>query len=193
MIKDVILETGNKFSKEELSTIIIAELDSFKTMFLAGMRNSITDVPSQMLFDASYEEIDKNFVTEELIDTLVFTFPSPRNEFYSQSDFQTLLREVSIEIGEIVDNMGYYPIDIRMPLLDTLQKFDLAILFMSLIFLMILALFVIISVILIYSLLLISIQQKSFDIGIERLVGQTKTGIIVKVVLQTFVFVIPGF
>jgi ABC-type antimicrobial peptide transport system permease subunit len=73
-----------------------------------------------------------------------------------------------------------------------LQKFNLAILFMGLLFSMILALFVVISVILIYGLLLVNVQQKSFEIGIKRMVGQSKFGLVKDVIFQTFFFSTPG-
>ena len=192
-LKDVFTASGNKFGKNEYSSLVIAEIGSYKNMLLKALRESISSDIKKLEFDAVSESLNEVFRTEEMVDTLVFTFPSPRNEFYNQADFQELLRKVSEQMGEFTDKMGYYPITVTMPLLEMLQKFDLAILFMSLIFLMILALFVVISIILIYSLLMVSIQQKSFDIGIERLIGQTKFGIIVNVIAQTFVFVIPGF
>jgi hypothetical protein len=57
---------------------------------------------------------------------------------------------------------------------------------------MILALFVVISVILIYGMLLINVQQKSFEIGIKRMVGCTKTELFKDIIIQTLFFAVPG-
>jgi len=49
-----------------------------------------------------------------------------------------------------------------------------------------------ISVLLIYSLLMLSVESKSFDLGVMRMVGLSKTNVIVLVIMQSFTFVIPS-
>ena len=49
-----------------------------------------------------------------------------------------------------------------------------------------------ISVLLIYSLLMLSVESKSFEFGVMRMVGLGKQSIIVLVVMQSFLFVIPS-
>ena len=55
--------------------------------------------------------------------------------------------------------------------------------FLGLIFDIIILLFVILSVLLIYSLLMISVETKTFEIGVMRMVGLSKGGLIILVVL----------
>jgi len=64
--------------------------------------------------------------------------------------------------------------------------------FLGLIFDIIILLFIIISVLLIYSLLMISIETKSFEIGVTRMLGLSKMGLIFMVFLQSMMFVIPA-
>lgn len=64
--------------------------------------------------------------------------------------------------------------------------------FLGLIFDLIVLLLIIISVLLIYSLLLISVETKSFDIGVQRMVGLSKGGLITMVLVQSCIFVIPS-
>ncbi len=66
------------------------------------------------------------------------------------------------------------------------------VLFLGLIFDIIILLFVIIAILLIYSLLMISIESKSFEIGVMRMVGLSKGGIIMMIVVQATVFVLPA-
>lgn len=54
---------------------------------------------------------------------------------------------------------------------------------MGLIFDIIILLFVIIAMLLIYSLLMISIESKTFEIGVMRMVGLSKGGIIMMVII----------
>jgi ABC-type antimicrobial peptide transport system permease subunit len=48
------------------------------------------------------------------------------------------------------------------------------------------------SVLLIYSLLMLSVESKSFEFGVMRMVGLSKDNIIILVILQSFMFVVPS-
>ena len=52
--------------------------------------------------------------------------------------------------------------------------------------------FVVVAILLIYSLLLISVETKTFEIGVMRLVGLTKGGFIAMVLTQASLFVLPA-
>lgn len=55
--------------------------------------------------------------------------------------------------------------------------------FLGLIFDIIILLFIIISILLIYSLLMISVETKSFEIGVQRMIGLSSKGLIFMVLL----------
>ena len=59
-----------------------------------------------------------------------------------------------------------------------MQLYSPAIMTIGLIFDIMLIMFIMISVLLIYSLLMITIETKTFDIGVMRLVGLSKHGFI---------------
>lgn len=65
-------------------------------------------------------------------------------------------------------------------------------LFLGLIFDIIILLFTILSILLFYSLLMISVENKTFEFGIMRMVGLSKIGIINVIVLQSFMFIMPS-
>lgn len=88
--------------------------------------------------------------------------------------------------------MGYYPIKIQTEVLNELKNYSYGVLFMGLIFDIIILLFVVISILLIYSLLMISVETKTFEIGVMRMVGLTKQGIVVMILLQGLMFVLPA-
>ena len=73
-----------------------------------------------------------------------------------------------------------------------MQLLGLGILDLGLIFNIVIILFIIVSVLLIYSLLMISIEEKTFDSGIMRLVGLSKNGYIASIMFQAFMFVLPS-
>ena len=59
-----------------------------------------------------------------------------------------------------------------------MHTYSYAVMFIGLIFDVLLLIFVIVSCLLIYSLLLISVETKTFEIGVMRLIGLTKAGFI---------------
>ena len=59
-----------------------------------------------------------------------------------------------------------------------MQGSETNIMFIGLIFDIVLAMFVVVAVLLIYSLLMISVETKTYEIGIMRLVGLTKLGFV---------------
>ena len=73
-----------------------------------------------------------------------------------------------------------------------MEIYSTAILFLGLIFDVIILLFIIVSVLLIYSLLMISVETKTFEIGVMRMIGLSKSGLIFMILIQSLLFVIPG-
>ncbi len=73
-----------------------------------------------------------------------------------------------------------------------MKTYSQAVLFMGLIFDIIILLFIIIAILLIYSLLMISVETKTLEMGIIRMVGLSKLGITAMVGLQGLMFVIPA-
>ena len=69
---------------------------------------------------------------------------------------------------------------------------ELNILFISLIFDILLLMFIIVAVLLIYSLLMISVETKTFEIGVMRLVGLSKRGYVGMIFTQAGCFVFPA-
>ncbi len=73
-----------------------------------------------------------------------------------------------------------------------MKGYSQAVLFMGLIFDIIILLFIIIAILLIYSLLMISVETKTLEMGIIRMVGLSKVGITFMVLIQGLMFVIPA-
>ena len=65
-------------------------------------------------------------------------------------------------------------------------------LFIGLIFDILLIMFIVVSILLIYSLLIISVETKTFEIGVMRLVGLSKRGFIALIFTEAMCFVFPS-
>jgi len=79
-----------------------------------------------------------------------------------------------------------------LDVLEEMEFYGQALLFLGLIFDVIILLFTILSILLFYSLLMISIEAKTFEFGIMRMVGLSRIGIVNVVILQSFMFVMPS-
>jgi ABC-type antimicrobial peptide transport system permease subunit len=94
--------------------------------------------------------------------------------------------------NQVTEALGYYPVIISLDNLADMKTYSTAVLFMGLIFDIIILLFVIIAILLIYSLLMISVETKTFEMGVIRMLGLSNAGIISMVLLQALMFVVPA-
>jgi ABC-type antimicrobial peptide transport system permease subunit len=79
-----------------------------------------------------------------------------------------------------------------MTLLEYMKLSSVASLLLGLLFGIIIILFVVISVLLIYSLLMVSVEHKTYENGVLRLIGLSKSNCIAMILLQGFTFVLPS-
>jgi ABC-type lipoprotein release transport system permease subunit len=77
-------------------------------------------------------------------------------------------------------------------LLDKLELYNYAVLLIGIVFDIMLIIFIIVSCMLVYSLLLMSVETKTFDFAVMRLIGLTSKGFIALIITQAFFFVIPS-
>jgi len=75
---------------------------------------------------------------------------------------------------KVMEDLGFYNIESDMPLLLTMSLLSYAVLLLGIVFDVIIILFISISILLIYSLLMVSVETKTFDYGVFRMVGITK-------------------
>ena len=73
-----------------------------------------------------------------------------------------------------------------------MQLYQIAVLFIGLIFGLLNVLFISISTLLIYSLLVISVEKKTFQNGVLRLVGLRKSGFVGMILFNSFMYVLPS-
>jgi hypothetical protein len=97
---------------------------------------------------------------------MVMTLQSPRYSMYQDPNIDIIQKNVVDQVTEIVNSLGFYPIQSQLDLLDVMKQYEMAVLFLGLIFSIVIILFVIISCLLIYSLLMISVETKRFESGV---------------------------
>ena len=125
-------------------------------------------------------------------DIIAMTLPNPRIDFYQSSDYDVIQERVTRYANSLVSDLGFYPVDIDMPILSQMQIYSFAVLFLGLLMDIVIFMFIIISILLIYSLLMISVETKTFEIGVLRMVGLSKNGLLYMILLQAIMFVLPS-
>ena len=95
-------------------------------------------------------------------------------------------------MDQIDEALGFYNVISFPVLLNALLPYDFAVMFIGLIFDILLIIFIVVAVLLIYSLLLISVETKTFEFGVMRLVGLTKRGFVGMILTQAGLFVLPA-
>ena len=139
----------------------------------------------------SREKVSKfNFL--ETASHLYFSFPD-RLTFYKDPVFDNIQRSV-VKYGSILNyQLGFNQIHSSFYLLDFLYSNRFVSLFLGLIINIIITVLSALSIILIYSLLLINVENRTFEIGVMRIIGMTKIGIISLILMQSFSYALPGW
>lgn len=104
--------------------------------------------------------------------------PDGRYGYYADPNFDNIRTNVLSYFNELTSDLGLYNVASNPDLMISLNPYSYAVLFIGLIFNLLLIVFIVVSVLLIYSLLLISVETKTFEIGVMRLVGLTKLGFV---------------
>ena len=128
----------------------------------------------------------------EFVSMLMMTVPSPRYKYYQHKDFSKIKQGVLDYADEIKTKLGNYPFETSYELLDSMLLLSAGILAIGLVFDIMLIMFVMISVLLIYSLLMITIETKTFDTGVMRMVGLSGKGFVAMIFTQAVMFVLPS-
>ena len=71
----------------------------------------------------------------------------------------------------------------QLPVLEELKPLRFAKMFLGIILNMIIFILLLLSVVLLYSLLLVSVETKTYEIGIMRMLGMNKIGIITMILV----------
>ena len=108
----------------------------------------------------------------------MMTVPSPRYKYYQNKDFSDTKQAVLDYADEIKTKLGNYPFNANFDLLGLMHTFSGGILAIGLVFDILLIMFIMISVLLIYSLLMITIDTKTFDTGVMRMIGLSGKGFV---------------
>eukprot|EP01080_Neovahlkampfia_damariscottae_P000311 gene311-6725_t len=122
---------------------------------------------------------------------IYFNLPN-RYDIYKQQVFDDIQNYV-VKFGSNLNYLlGFNQINSEFKILEYLYRNRFTSLFVGLIVNIIITVLSGLSIILIYSLLLINVETRTFELGVMRMLGMTKFGIISIVLLQSFSYSLPG-
>lgn len=88
--------------------------------------------------------------------------------------------------------IGFDQISQSYPVLQFLNSLRFVSLFLSLIINVIITILTLLSTVLIYSLLMINVENRTFEMGVLRMIGMHRKGLIQLIIIQAFLYSIPG-
>ena len=95
-------------------------------------------------------------------------------------------------MDQIDEALGFYNVHSSLILLNVLSSYEYAVMFIGVIFDILLIIFIVVAVLLKYSLLLISVETKTSEYRVMRLIGFINRGFVGIILTQAGLFVLPA-
>jgi hypothetical protein len=119
--------------------------------------------------------------------------PPSRVDKYLGEEFTVTQRNVIAFTSQLLWQLGFSQFACDVPTLAFLSGISFFSLFLGLIINVIVLILFLLSCILIYSLLIISVETRTFELGVFRMVGLTRRAMIEMLMLQAFGFALPAY
>jgi ABC-type antimicrobial peptide transport system permease subunit len=128
----------------------------------------------------------------EYAQQVVFNMPPSRVTRYNKKQFKDIKMMVTQFASAVLYYSGFDQLNPSYPMLDYMEKTTYFSLFLGLIVNIIIVILSILSLILIYSLLMISVENRTFELGVMRMIGTQRIGLLQLIFMQSLFFAIPG-
>lgn len=128
----------------------------------------------------------------EYAQLVYFNIPPSRTDAYNNNNYDTTQKVITGIASDIFYLLGFDQIATSMPILGYMYGIRFMGLFLGLILNMIITVLTLLSIVLIYSLLMINVETKKFEMGVLRMLGVKRVGIIQLVLMQSLTYGIPG-
>ncbi|KPI90453.1 hypothetical protein ABL78_0383 [Leptomonas seymouri] len=119
--------------------------------------------------------------------------PYTRLRSYRSTSYNTIRRHVVTWSYGIISPLGVIQIERYAPQLSGLRSTRMMSVFLGLIISIILLALAFLSIVLIYTLLTVGVETKTYELGIQRMVGFTKENLVVLVLTNAYAFTIPAW
>eukprot|EP01132_Coremiostelium_polycephalum_P001224 gene1224-1547_t len=183
LIQDVFSSGSGKFSSSEESAIII----DYGT-FLGFSATQI---------DPRISPTSKSSITNsnlyEYAQSITINLPPSRLQTYIDSNQDTILKKLIDFSSKVLYKIGFNLLDSQLPIMEELYQNRYVSLFLGLILNVIIFILLFLSILLIYSLLMIDVETRTFEMGVMRMIGTTRSGIIQLLLFKAFSYSLPSW
>lgn len=129
-----------------------------------------------------------NFATD-----VIMNLPGNRAEAYLSTNYDDVQGTVIAFASRALYYAGYPDVESEMPILELLRTVRFFALFLGLILSIILTVMFLLSTMLLYSLLMISVETRTFEMGVYRMIGMSRFGIVWLLFTQAASFAVPSW
>ncbi|CUG86219.1 FtsX-like permease family protein, putative [Bodo saltans] len=181
-----IVSGGDEKFETDLSSIIVANFGDALSLTAQSLSPSLPDAQR-----AIFAGVSPNVCASRVYINL-----PPGNEresVYTHRDFSDIQRDLMQFSSVIFGVIGFNQVNIDTPILTYLDSVRFFSLFLGLIVSLILLALAFLSIVLIYSLLTVNIQGRTFELGIQRMLGFTKQNLTGLVFTNAMLFAIPAW
>ncbi|EFA79184.1 DUF214 family protein [Heterostelium album PN500] len=147
--------------------------------------------------DPQINPISKELISSsdiyEFAEIVLFNLPPNRMEPYINSNQDTILKYLIQFSSKILYKIGFDQLSGSLPVMSELSGNKYVSLFLGLILNVIIFILLFLSILLIYSLLMIDVETRTFEMGVMRMIGTTRSGIIQLMLCKAFSYSLPSW
>jgi ABC-type antimicrobial peptide transport system permease subunit len=110
--------------------------------------------------------------------------PPPRRSLYISSNFDAILADATAWGSYTNFIVGFTSVYTPMAILDNLQQTQFVALGLGVILNVVILVLLFLSILLIYSLLMINVSTRQFEMGVFRMLGQRRAGVVQLLLIQ---------
>jgi len=191
-VKDTFTSLGGKGDDKDTANTIFMEIGPFFDSLFPYIPPEYNDKLSIDDYVKVREYIQSTTASDFAME-IIINLPSPRSEAYLSSNYDTIQAKVTGYTSKAVERLGYFPIETDMPILQAMQPMNLFSTSFGIILSVIIFFLTMISIMLNYTLLMSTVESRSFEIAIQRMLGSTKAGVVKLIVVQSFTYIIPAY
>lgn len=129
----------------------------------------------------------------EYAQQIIFNLPPSRIDYYLDSNLDHIKETVIHWSSELTYKIGFISIESDMPILNSLTDYQYLSLFFNLLLDLVISILVFLSVMLIYSLLTVSVETRTYELGIRRMIGYTKRDLFSMLFIQACSYSFPSW
>ena len=188
-IRGIFEENFGKLNQDSHTTIVM-EYKNFYGYISNYIKKNILDI-----FPDLISEIKTKINPYDYSDIVIVNFPKPRINSYTVANFDDLQMKGVDFANTIIKELGNLSTNfkIELPIIENIKPLFNGAVFLGLILNIIIICLFALSILLIFSLLQISVETRIYEFGILRIIGSSKTNIILLILIQCLIFSIPSF